>query len=133
MLAAIDWTALTELLEGRPAVLAAWAFGSSVIGRATPESDLDIGVLFTAPPSLDEWADLRADLQEALQIEEIDLVVLNGASVVLRFEAISGRRLVCRDPEAVAGFASLTAREYEDEMAFAARGLAWSVEQIRKN
>jgi hypothetical protein len=39
------------------------------------------------------------------------------------FEAISGRPIYCRDHGRRAEFASLTAREYEDEMALARWGL----------
>jgi hypothetical protein len=56
-------------------------------------------------------------------VEEIDLVVLNEANAFLRFEALSGQSLFCRDPARRAEFASLTAREYEDEMAFWQRAL----------
>jgi hypothetical protein len=63
-------------------------------------------------------------LQSALNIEEIDLVVLNKANPILRFEAISGRSLFCRDLSRRAEFASLTAREYEDSMAMVERALA---------
>jgi hypothetical protein len=68
-------------------------------------------------PTLDELAVLRSALQDALAFDEIDLVVLNEASPILRFEAISGRPVYTSDLEARATFASLTAREYEDEMA----------------
>jgi hypothetical protein len=44
-------------------------------------------------------------------------VVLNDASPILRFEALCGRRICCADENRCAEFASLTAREYEDEMA----------------
>lgn len=83
-------------------------------------------MLSAAAPFLDEWADLRAALQETVQAYEVDLVTLNGASSMLRFQALSGRRLVCRDAEEVAGFVSLTAREYEDDVAFAEKGLRWT-------
>lgn len=42
---------------------------------------------------------------------------LNEANPILRFEAVSGKRLFCRDLSALAEFVSLAAREYEDEMA----------------
>lgn len=125
---AVDWDALADILAARQGVLAAWAFGSVLNDRMNPESDLDIGVLFAAAPSLDEWADLRADLQETVQAYEVDLVTLNRASSTLRFQAISGRRLICRDAEEVAGFVSLTAREYEDDLAFAEKGLRWMLQ-----
>ena len=54
------------------------------------------------------------------EIPELDLVDLNHANSVLAFEALCGRRLVCRNAEAVAAFASETARQYEDDMLHAA-------------
>lgn len=44
-------------------------------------------------------------------------MILNDANPILRFEAVSGRMLFCRDIQRMADFVSLTAREYEDEMA----------------
>jgi hypothetical protein len=79
--------------------------------------DVDIGVLFAGKASLDALAECRLRLQKALQFDDIDLVSLNGASPMLRFEALCGRRVYCSDPNRCAEFASLTAREYEDEMA----------------
>src|SRR3989442_13754187 len=85
------------VLASMPNVLAAWVFGSAQEGRIRAGSDLDIGVLFAAPPSLDALADLRADLQEAWHFDNIDLVVLNNASPIFRFEAMRGRLLFCSD------------------------------------
>ena len=119
----VDPAKAAPVLSRNPRVAAAWVFGSAREGRVRSGSDLDIAVLFDAAPSLDEWADLRADLQEALGFEEIDLVILNEASPILRFEAVSGRRVYCRDEAVAAAFVSLTAREYEDELALAEKGL----------
>jgi hypothetical protein len=52
-----------------------------------------------------------------LAFDEIDLVALNDASPILRFEAVSDRPVNVTDLERRAAFVSLTAREYEDEMA----------------
>lgn len=124
----VEWAALERLLAGRPNIVAAWAFGSGRDGRIAAGSDLDLGLLFAAPPTLDDLLELREQLQQALQFDNVDLVVLNGASPILRFEAVSGRLLFARDREQVAGFVSLTAREYEDSMALIRRGLAWRAE-----
>jgi predicted nucleotidyltransferase len=105
-------------------LLGAWVFGSARDGEVRPGSDLDIAVLFAEKPSLDTLARCRASLQEALQFEDIDLVPLNGASPILRFEALQGIRVCCTDEDRCAEFASLTAREYEDEMAMCQRWLA---------
>jgi predicted nucleotidyltransferase len=119
----IDWRQVEHIWENTPGLVAAWAFGSSQDGHVGPGSDIDIAVLFESPPSLEMQIALLAKLQDALHFEDIDLVVLNDANPILRFEAISGRPLFCRDLERRAGFASLTAREYEDAMALWQRAL----------
>jgi len=98
-------------------VVAAWIFGSSRNGNVRPEGDIDMGVLFRRKPLLDELVGLRSCLQQVLSFDDIDLVTLNDASAILRFEAVSGRPVYVVDAEERAGFVSLTAREYEDEMA----------------
>ena len=124
MCSEVNWEALKRTLEQTPQVMAAWVFGSAQEGCVRPGSDLDIGVLFSRSPTLDTLATLRADLQEALQIAEIDLVTLNRASPITRFEAASGRPIFCRDRARRAEFVSLAAREYEDAMAFLRQGMA---------
>jgi predicted nucleotidyltransferase len=119
-----NWGRLAAELGGHASVIAARGYGSAQEGTVRPGSDIDVGVLFDGRPSLDELVDLRAALQEVLQYEEIDLVVLNDASPVLRFAAVSGRPVYVADRERRAGFVSLTAREYEDEMAQWRRALA---------
>ena len=96
--------------------MAAWLFGSGRGGHVRADGDLDLGLLFAGAPSLEVLLELRARLQVALGLEAIDLVPLNGAPAVLRFEALCGQRVRCRNASAVAEFASLAAREYEDEM-----------------
>lgn len=126
MCSKVNWVALKRTLEQTPQVVAAWVFGSAQEGCVRSGSDLDVGVLFRRPPTLDVLATLRADLQEALQIEDIDLVTLNRASPITRFEAVSGRAIFCRDRARRAEFVSLAAREYEDALAF----LRWGMEQL---
>jgi predicted nucleotidyltransferase len=119
----IEWERAQSVWESTSELVAAWTFGSGQSGQASPGSDVDIGVLLESPASLAEQLDLLAKLQTALQFEDIDLVVLNEVNPILRFEAISGRPLFCRDPGRRAEFASLTAREYEDEMALWRRAM----------
>ena len=104
-------------------ITGAWLFGSAQNGEIREGGDVDMGVLFDEKPGVDVLALLRARLQKALEFEEVDLVVLNDASPILRFEALCGMRIYCRDEERCAEFASLTAREYEDEMALCERWL----------
>lgn len=120
---AVIWTTIERVFSNHPQVVAAWVFGSAQDGYVRQGSDLDIGVLFAHLPTVDAWADLRADLQQAVGLEDIDLVVLNRANPVLRFEAVSGYAVYCRDAARRAEFVSLAAREYEDEMAWVQRAL----------
>lgn len=124
MLQHIDFSPAAEVFARYPNVLAVWVFGSARQGSVPTGGDIDFGVLYAQKPSLDEMADLRADLQDALRFDDIDLVTLNDAHPILRFEAVSGTRLVCKDDEEMASFVSLTAREYEDVMAFLQRSLS---------
>ncbi|MFQ5401763.1 MAG: nucleotidyltransferase domain-containing protein [Anaerolineae bacterium] len=121
----VDWEIIERVMAGEEAVMAAWVFGSAQTGRLRPGGDLDIGVLFAERPALEVLTRLRMDLQAALQVDDIDLAPLNEASPILRFEAISGRAVFCRDAGRRAIFASMTAREYEDEMAMVQRALSW--------
>lgn len=123
MSAQIDWQQAESVLSQHPEVIAAWCFGSAQTGLIQPGSDLDLGILFERLPNLDQLLRLIADLQTALSFENIDLVPLNKADPILRFEAVSGRSIFCRDLARRAEFVSLTAREYEDAMAFFAWGL----------
>ncbi|MBM4144525.1 MAG: nucleotidyltransferase domain-containing protein [Lentisphaerae bacterium] len=120
--ARIDGAAVGRAFAGAD-VLGVWVFGSASQGEIRAGADFDIGVLFGRRPKLDELAEIRARLQEALAFEEIDLTVLDVASPILRFEAMRGRRVLCADKARCAEFASLTAREYEDEMALSQRWL----------
>jgi predicted nucleotidyltransferase len=108
---------------GGAGLVGAWLFGSARDGDVRPGGDVDIGVLFERRPTLDDLSECRARLQKALTFEDVDLVPLNGASPLLRFEALCGTRVYCADEQRCAAFASLTAREYEDEMAMLDRAL----------
>ncbi|MFO7537776.1 MAG: nucleotidyltransferase domain-containing protein [Chloroflexota bacterium] len=125
MIQSEDRQTVATLLANSANVLAAWLFGSAQTGTVRSGGDIDIAVWFAHFPDLAELTELRAGLQDALQFDEIDLVVLNNASPITRFEAVSGQLLYGRDRSQIAGFVSLTAREYEDAIAFARRGLAY--------
>ncbi len=113
----IEWKMLETTWQKQQNIVAVYVFGSSQGGIINEGSDIDFGVLFRVKPSLDELADLRADLQEVLNVEDIDIVILNNASVILQFEAVCGNCLYSADEVLRTAFVSLAARAYEDEMA----------------
>lgn len=113
----LDWEKLQNMWHHHPQVIAVWVFGSAQDGFVRTGSDVDFGVLFYEKPRLDDLVDLRAELQETLQLEDIDVVPLNDASPILRFEALCGRCLYSADDVRRVEFTSCASREYEDEMA----------------
>lgn len=100
---------LAAHLAARPpeGVVSVYLFGSQAAGRAHRESDVDVGVLlrWDAYPTARERFEARlrliADLGKALGRNDVDLVVLNDAPLLLgRRVVTTGRRLLCTDPEA---------------------------------
>ena len=78
----VNWQILEMVFEPINNVLAAWVFGSAKDGCITDRSDLDIGVLFSAVPSLEARVMLREHLQKSLQFDDIDLVILNDGLLI---------------------------------------------------
>lgn len=113
----LDLNQLRMALEKDPRVILAVLFGSARDGMVRPGSDVDLAVLFASMLSPVEFYDFYQSLAARLpDIAELDLVDLHRASTVLAFEALCGRRLLVRDAECVAGFASQAARQYEEDM-----------------
>ncbi len=107
-------SALT-LLEERHHPLAVLLFGSYAGDQQTPGSDVDLGVLLGDPnPDALALAKTQTDLEQALG-RDVDLVILDTASPILRMEALRRHRLlVNRDPERFEAFVVRTLGEYFD-------------------
>ncbi len=117
----LDMAALGAAFAEDPRVILATIFGSAKDGTVRSGSDVDIAVLLSPALTPLEFYAFYVEMTARLStIPELDLVDLNHAGSVLAFEALCGRRLFVRDPEAVATFSSRVAREYEDDMLHAA-------------
>jgi uncharacterized protein len=93
---------LSDVLRTWPGVRLAVLFGSAARDAAAPR-DLDVGVWLDSAEVSDEVA-LRVALSRAAQ-RDVDLVLLNAAPPLLRFEiARDGRPLVEARPYAWADF-----------------------------
>jgi len=111
-----DNSQLIDFLEKITIVRFAYLFGSCSTGKQGPLSDLDIAVF------LDDEVDFfscRLILMEELSFElrgerSIDLVVLNEASTVLRYEIIRDGIVLKEDRERRVEFETHVLREYLD-------------------
>jgi predicted nucleotidyltransferase len=79
-----------------------------------PSSDVDIGVLFKTVPHIDATNDVIEELSSILQ-REVDLVVLNHASPVLRMQILKkGILLYASDRRYFHNFFTDTINQYDD-------------------
>lgn len=96
------------------------AFGSQVTGRSTKKSDFDFGVLADRQLSLSDRADLSESLAKTQSVHEdsIDLVDLNLASPILKFEVAKSGKLVSGDYVDFIRFKVRAFKEYVDTAKF---------------
>lgn len=102
-------------LAREPRVLAVYGFGSQARDSVGPMSDVDLAVLLDRESSLMEELRLRAGVVAELGRDDVDLVVLNHAPPLLRYEAVAaGRRLFARDEELADDFEQRVAMQCFD-------------------
>lgn len=123
----------------RDGVVAAMLIGSQARAAAGPLSDVDIGVWherdLQGADRLQLQLQLSAEACRALGTDEVDVVMLNRASPLLRHRAIrDSRRLVERDPKSRVRFEARALLEYLDTKPLRAersRGLRQRIEEGR--
>jgi predicted nucleotidyltransferase len=105
-----------DYLESHPEVIFSYLFGSLARGRPLPLSDVDIAVYLADSLSvIDDKLDILGNLMEILQTDEIDLVVLNTASISLVMNVLKCKKIIVdKDPFARHVFESLSMRKYFD-------------------
>ena len=110
---------LTEAVRSQifsyPAILAVYLFGSHSTGKAKPESDLDLAILLQ-PDQEDDFPvlELAVSLEKALG-RTVDLVILNRAGELLKYQVRRhGRLLYDRDPRLRKQFEVRGRKSFED-------------------
>lgn len=106
--------ALTEHLKAHPAIEFAVLFGSQAQGKAKSESDLDIAIYLNRTLSLEEYLTLNLQLEE-ISGREVDLIILNEASPLLKHQVMKNRKvLFIRNFDLYADFREKTIDEYQE-------------------
>jgi len=99
-----------ELAFLKPA--AVYLFGSNAVGRARPDSDLDLAFLSEGSISGSQLLEARIQLAEALG-RDVDLIDLAKSSTVLRKEVLAGGQLLYETmPERRAEFEMYALSDY---------------------
>lgn len=117
----IDLNRISEIfLNNIPEAKFAYIFGSAQDGNVGKNSDIDIAFYFSENIEMSEDLILKIikNFEKIYPNLTLDICNLNTASLILKFEVLSGKKLFVRDyfTDKFIDFFSLTAREYEDEM-----------------
>lgn len=108
---------LRGYLESLDGLVAAWIYGSYGTQYQTPLSDLDLTLLYRQDkvPDLSEEGRVWSRITQILHEEDVSVTILNRASILLQFQVIkTGRKLVCRDPVALADFVEWVLSRHAD-------------------
>ena len=86
--APVELQSWIEFFQSRVEIAAVYLFGSYGTEYEHPQSDIDLGVVFTRPVTLPEELALDADLSLHVSHDRIDLVNLNRSPIALQFRAL---------------------------------------------
>ncbi len=124
--------------QASPGVVSAYLFGSHARGSAHRQSDIDVGVLLprevfpSAKGRFDERVRLSAALVDALDCNDVDVVVLNDAPPVFARNVVtSGTRVFCIDSDADRDFVRDTQLRAADLAPFLRRTRKIKLEALR--
>ena len=106
---------LRRYLESRKDVLFAYLFGSFADGRTTPLSDVDIAVYLGGGDLAEKRLEILGKVTDILKSDEVDLVILNTAPLLLRMKVLQKKTLLADNaPFARHAYESATIRSYLD-------------------
>ena len=112
---------LSAFFANRQGVVLAYLFGSQVAGRVGPLSDVDIAVLLHERIPPDQYGHIKialiSDLMRLLRRDDVDVVILNRADLILCHQVVkNGRLLHCADEDVRVKFTFETYRDYLDHL-----------------
>lgn len=107
---------IINFLNKLPYLAQAYLFGSQAKGQAKGTSDWDLALLFeqNKQPSFEEKLNLQAQLED-LSHSEVDLIILNQANPILKYQIYShGKVLLNKNSKFAQKFLVKSLNEYDD-------------------
>lgn len=121
-----------EFVAAEPRIKFAYLFGSMARQTPGPLSDLDVAVYLDRRLDLFSWRlRLMTALAKALGSEKFDLVVLNQAPVVLRYEVVRGGVVLKEDRARRVMFETSVLQEYLDSAHLRSVHVSYLKESLR--
>jgi len=105
-----------DYLRSVPDIIFVYLFGTLAKRKPLPLSDIDIAIYCRENTDfIEKKLEILGKLIEILQTDEIDLVILNRASLPLRMKILENKKVIVdNDPFLRHSYESLTMREYFD-------------------
>ncbi|MDW7668788.1 MAG: nucleotidyltransferase domain-containing protein [Bacillota bacterium] len=123
---------IKEYLKGKDYIIFAYIFGSAVNSKETKYSDVDLAV-YTTKSEIEttEYLGMKRELMD-MTSKEIDIVILNNASPLVKKEVFNtGVKLFSKDEEVESNFIVHTYFEYEDMKKYYDMSFKAMVEEVK--
>lgn len=107
---------IKDYFSEKNGVVALLIFGSHARNRETPQSDLDIAVLFARDslPDLNKQLTFKADLENMAR-KDVDVIILNNANPILKYQVFKyGKILELKNRNLYEQFLVRSLNEYDD-------------------
>ncbi len=108
---------LRRYLEDLDGLVAAWIYGSYGTPQQTPLSDLDLALLFQKGkvPEFKRQLEIYGKVPKILHEDDVSITILNRSPVLFQMRVLqTGRKIVCRDPVALADFIEFVISRHAD-------------------
>ena len=128
---------LTNFFRSIDSVNLAYLFGSTVRGDANKLSDVDIAVMLDKSLSKEDMfnkeLDLISELTCVIKSDKIDLVVLNDAPLLLKFNIIKSGHVLKSDETKRIAFETGVMSRYLDEQYYIKRHTDMTLQRIARS
>lgn len=112
-------------------ILFAYIFGSYAKGNMRADSDVDIGIYLKEEMNIEEYLKIRMDLTKICK-RQVDLVVLNAATPLLKYEIYKNNILLfTRDRTIESNYKVKTLFEYNDIKRYLEMSYKKTIERLK--